>query len=88
MSLLKKYPFPKLEILNENKQKIETLKEKISKCLMDTFIPNTGRVGEFRTAKCKNIIIDNIDDFFGEIYNLNKKEIEFVKKYDNHIRRI
>ena len=58
LSLLNKFPFPKLEILNENKQKIETLKEKISKCLMDTFIPNTGRVGEFRTAKCKNIIID------------------------------
>jgi len=87
LSLLEKFPFPKLDILKKNKEKIETLKEKFSKCLMDSFIPNTGRVGEFRTAKCKNIT-DDIDDFLGEIYNLNEKEIEFVKRYDNHIRRI
>jgi len=87
LSLLEKFPFPRLDILNKNKRKIETLKERISKCLLNSFIPSIGRVGEFRTAKCKNII-DDIDDFLGEMYGLNKKEIEFVKQYDNHIRRV
>jgi len=87
LSLLEKFPFPRFDILNRNKRTIESLKDKISKSLLNSFLPDTGRVGEFRTAKCKNVI-DEIDDFIGEIYNLNKKEIEFVKQYDKHIRKI
>jgi len=87
LSLLGKFPFPKLDVLTKNKNKVIPLKEKISKCLLNCFLPDTGRVGEFRTAKCKDVI-DYIDDFLGEIYGLNNKEVEFIKKYDNHIRRV
>ena len=84
-SLLEKFPFPSLEKLNQRQKEIKELKEKVSECLLKSFLRETGRVGEFRTAQCKDII-DSIDDFLGKIYGLNKAETEFVKKYDSHIR--
>jgi hypothetical protein len=62
------------------------LKEKISECLLRSFIPEKGRVGEFRTALCKDVL-DRIDDFLGRIYGLTANEVDFIKKYDNHIRK-
>lgn len=84
-SLLEKFPFPSQEVLLPNKTIIEELKEKIEDCLLGSFLKDTGRVGEFRTAQCKEVI-DTIDDFLGKIYGLNTEEIKFVKSYDNHIR--
>jgi len=86
LSLLERFPFPSLDNLNESKTEIEELKNKITDCLLKSFLAETGRVGEFRTAQCKNVI-DSIDEFLGKIYGLNKTEIEFIKNYDSHIRR-
>jgi len=86
LSLLERFPFPSLEKLKENKKEIEELTKGISACLLRCFLAGTGRVGEFRTASCKDMI-DSIDDFLGGIYGLKKEEIEFVKKYDKHIRK-
>lgn len=84
-SLLEKFPFPSLKKLKQKQEKIEELKEKVSECLLKSFLRETGRVGEFRTAQCKDVI-DSIDDFLAEIYGLNTAEKEFVKRYDSHIR--
>lgn len=84
-SLLEKFPFPSLERLNQKQKEIEELRKKVSECLLESFLPNTGRVGEFRTAKCKDVI-DSIDDFLGKIYALDRAETEFIKRYDSHIR--
>jgi len=86
LSLLEKFPFPSLETLNSHLNEIEDLKARISGCLMDNFLSATGRVGEFRTARCK-CEIDSIDDLLGTIYGLEQTEIDFVKQYDIHIRR-
>jgi len=84
-SLLEKFPFPPLETLNSHSTEIESLKTRISHCLLNNFLSETGRVGEFRTARCRREI-DEIDDLLGNIYGLERNEIEFVKKYDIHIR--
>jgi len=84
-SLLEKFPFPSIEKLNQKQKEINELKEKVSECLLRSFLRETGRVGEFRTAQCRDVI-DLIDDFLGEIYGLNIGETEFVKSYDSHIR--
>jgi len=86
LSLLEKFPLPSLEKLIKNKKEIEELKDKITKCLLSSFLAETGRVGEFRTAQCKSVL-DSVDDFLGEIYGLIPTETKFVKEYDNHIRR-
>jgi len=86
LSLLERFPFPSFNTLNEHKIEIKKLKNKITDCLLKSFIAETGRVGEFRTAQCKDVI-DSIDEFLGKIYGLNKTEIEFIKNYDSHIRK-
>jgi hypothetical protein len=86
LSLLEKFPFPAVNELTENQYQITTLRGKISECLSKSFLAERGRVGEFRTALCKHVI-DQIDDFLGRIYGLNEEAIEFIKKYDCHIRK-
>lgn len=83
---LKKFPIPEDEKINQNKTKIMTLKEKLMKSLLKSFIKDKGRVGEFNIAICKNVI-DEVDDFICPLYNLTKEETEFVKNYDSHIRK-
>jgi len=83
LSLLKKFPFPAVEELKKNGD-LQELKKKISNCLLESFLPR-GRLGEFRTVLCRDII-DSIDDFLAKIYYLNKEEVEFIKKYDDHLR--
>jgi len=85
-SLLDKFPFPDNKILIKNKSIIIKLKNKISNCLLKCFIPDTGRNGEFRTGSCKKII-DEIDEVLGIIYKLDINEINYIKGYDNHIRK-
>jgi len=85
-SLLEKFPFPKSESLEENKEKITKLKNMISTCLLKCFIPDRGRVGEFQTGLCRKTI-DLIDDFLGPLYELTETEIDFIKNYDDHIRK-
>lgn len=87
LSLLEKFPFPSLTELNKKSKMIHDLKVILSECLVKCFDPERGRVGEFRTALCRDQI-DSVDDLLGEVYRLSKEEVEFVKKYDNHIRRI
>jgi len=86
-SLLYKFPIPALEVLNKNKTKIVPLKDKLSRCLLGSFIADRGQVGEFKTAKCKPFI-DEVDDFLAEIYGLDSEERDYVKGYDSHIRKL
>lgn len=86
-SLLDKFPFPEFELLRKYKKRIDSLTKELSICLKGAFIKDRGRVGEFRTARCKTVI-DKVDELLGEIYDLNKKQVQFVKKYDTHIRKM
>jgi hypothetical protein len=85
-SLLEKFPFPKYNILEENKRRIDSLKMEITTGLTKAFMKDRGSVGEFRTGMCKGTI-DDIDELLGKIYGLTKSEVNFVKSYDTHIRR-
>lgn len=85
-SLLEKFPFPQYSIIQENKKRIDSLKMQISTCLHKAFLPERGRVGEFRTAMCRSTI-NEIDDLLGKIYKLSKKEVQYIKNYDIHIRK-
>jgi len=87
LSLLEKFPFPTPKQLINDKEEIAELKIKITDCLLRSFLKETGRVGEFRTAQCKETI-DGIDDLLGRIYGLTNAETDFVKNYDNHIRKL
>lgn len=85
-SLLDKFPFPTFQELAPMKETIKNLKEELSECLSKSFVAGRGRVGQFRTALCKNLI-DSTDSFLGSVYGLESEEIEFVRKYDSHIRK-
>lgn len=87
LSLLEKFPFPDLKELEKNQQKIEFLKAKYSTCLLNSFTPIRGTLGEFKTGSCKDII-DEIDDFLGQIYGLSTVEVEYVKGFDADLRRV
>jgi type I restriction-modification system DNA methylase subunit len=91
LSLLERFPFPSLETLNSHSSEISDLKNRISTCLSGTFVSHTaqggsGRVGEFRTARCRHEI-DEIDEMIAPMYGLNATEVAFVKSYDLHIRK-
>ena len=85
LSLLEKFPFPDFILLEKNSKKIEYLKAKYSTCLLKYFTPH-GTLGEFKTAPCKEII-DEIDEFLGEVYGLNSNEVSYVKNFDSDLRR-
>lgn len=85
LSLLKKFPMPKKILLNKYQKRILAFKKELMKCLESSFDKNRGRMGEFKPMLCKQGI-DLVDDLLGDIYNLTKKETDFVKKYDSHIR--
>ena len=85
-SLLEKFPFPDYELLQDNKKRIDLLKMQISTCLEKAFMPGRGRVGEFRMAVCKPVI-DETDELLGKVYDLSAHDVQFVKEYDNHIRK-
>lgn len=80
-----KFPAPSMEFVNANRTKINQLKPRLESKLLKYFEADTGRVGEFRTAKCKDVI-DEIDGLFSEYYGLNSKETSYVISYDQNIR--
>lgn len=83
--MLDKFPVPSKEELIMKKSEIGKLSHRLNVALLKCFDENTGRVGEFDTAACKDII-DEIDDLLGELYGLTYEEVEFIKNYDKHIR--
>jgi hypothetical protein len=87
LSLLERFPFPSVKLLEKNKEEVEKLKKEITNCLLGCFLKDTGRVGEFRTAQCRETI-DEIDDLLRQFYGLDRAQVDFVKKYDSHIRRV
>ena len=80
-----KFPAPSLEFLNSNKQEINLLRKEIEKKLLKYFESETGRVGEFRTAKCKDAI-DKIDKLISKFYGFSENEVKYIISYDSHIR--
>jgi len=87
LGLLEKFPFPGYRELEKNEQKIELLKAKYSTCLLNSFTPIRGTLGEFKTGSCKDII-DEIDDFLGPIYGLNADEVIYIKSFDANLLRV
>ena len=83
LSLLEKFPFPDFILLEKNYKKIEYLKAKYSTCLLKSFRPH-GNLGEFKTASCKEII-DEIDEFLGEVYRLSSDEVSYIKNFDSDL---
>ena len=83
--MLDKFPVPSKEKLIMKKNEIGELSYRLNAALLNCFDENTGRVGEFDTAACKDII-DEIDDLLGKLYGLTNEEVEFIKNYDKHIR--
>lgn len=85
LSLLAKFPFIPLETLEGKKAEIKKLKHDLNNRLLRSFQRDTGRMGEFRTGICR-YDIDVADDLLGQLYGLSRKEVAFVKTYDNFIR--
>ena len=84
-SLVIKFPFLTVAELAKHQSKIHILKKRISESMLDSFLPERGRVGEFRTGRCKPII-DEIDEVLGKLFGLTIEETNFIQNYDNHIR--
>ena len=87
LSLLEKFPFPGSRELEKNEQKMERLKTKYSTCLISSFTPIRGTRGEFKTGLCKDII-DEIDEFLGQIYGLGADEVVYIKNFDASLLRV
>jgi hypothetical protein len=85
VSLIVKFPYPLKETLEKEKERINELKNNFSVCLLKSFKPSMGRVGEFRTGFCKNII-DKIDRLITVFYSITEDELCFIQNYDNFIR--
>ena len=85
-SLLDKFPFPSYNVIQKNKNRVDSLRMQITTNLLKSFLAERGRVGEFRTGLCKDTI-DEIDELLGKVYGLSKSEVQFIKNYDSSIRR-
>jgi len=85
LSLFRKFPIPDITELNKKSKIIEKLKVEIESTLLKSFKADTGRVGEFRTAKCKTTI-DKIDKLLSFFYDIDEHELHYLISYDDHIR--
>lgn len=86
LALLRKFPFPPIDKLEKIAVQIQNIKQNVSTCLLKSFMPNRGRVGEFKTALCKEML-DLSDDLLAGLYGLDNQELNYVKTYDGHIRK-
>lgn len=84
-SLLEKFPSVPIKILHNYQEAISDLKDRVTKCMLESFVSDKGRNGEFTPCKCKHII-DEIDVLLGKIYGLTDEEVKFIQNYDKHIR--
>jgi hypothetical protein len=84
-NLVDAFPVPDNSKIKEYEERINELADEIDGCQRNAYSEETGRTGEFDTAKCKSKI-DEIDELLGEIYDLTDSQVEFIKNYDSHIR--
>jgi hypothetical protein len=84
-SLISPFPYPNEKSLLNYKQRIIKLAKIVNDSQLAVFNPNKGRVGEFRTSKCRHIL-DRVDVFLAKVYGLSDPEFAYVLNYDRHIR--
>lgn len=84
-SLLEKFPFVPEETLHNYQDTISDLKNRITKCMLESFVPDRGTHGEFTSCKCK-YVIDEIDMLLGKMFGLIEEEVKFIQNYDKHVR--
>lgn len=85
-----RFPFPASIALTPYTSVITDLATPLADCLLKTFEPapnrRGGRRGEFHPGRCKSIL-DAVDDLICTIYGFSSIETNFIKSYDNHLRR-
>lgn len=87
VSLFKKFPCPTIEELNENKVKINSIKNNLNKCLINNHDFNKGQsgVGEFSYSKCKSLM-DEADVLISMLYGFDEVLLDFIINYDHQLR--
>ena len=86
IGFIKRFPIPSKNKLLENEEQIRELSNKANDALLGCFDKYVGRMGQFDTGKCKHLI-DEVDDFLGELYGLSSEQVKYIQSYDNHIRK-
>ncbi|MFW9780260.1 MAG: Eco57I restriction-modification methylase domain-containing protein [Candidatus Heimdallarchaeota archaeon] len=84
-SLITPFPFPEEKTLERKKLRIHRLAKIVNDNQLAVFDPNRGRVGEFKSSKCR-FALDRVDRFLAKIYGLTEPELTYILNYDCHIR--
>lgn len=84
-SLVLAFPFPTHEMLQHASHTIVVEARTLEQSLLSNFEPTVGRNGEFRCGKSKPLI-DRADATLGLIYGLTIVEVDYLVRYDSHIR--
>ena len=82
INLIQTFPLPSSKVMEREKDTIKRLKKKITDASISTFQPDKN-IFEMKYCRAE---IDLIDDFLGKCYEFNEEQVEFVKKYDSHVR--
>jgi type I restriction-modification system DNA methylase subunit len=82
--LIDGFPFPDVDMLEENREEVIELADKLWGEMSDRF-----KGGSRETIKNSGVlkpIMDEADDLLGPMYGLSEEQIEFVKQYDEKYR--
>lgn len=84
--LVDKFPLPAVtDLPGATKAEMRDLAEQLQACLPDAFLPDKGRNGEFNMRACRPLL-DEVDRFLANLYQLTPDQREFIITYDSFIR--
>jgi len=79
-----KFPIPEKEEMLDRKEEIQNYTKRLWAALLENYDPSQHH--QFNMVNVKPII-DEIEEFIGEFYNLNKDEIKFLQTYHSEFGR-
>lgn len=83
-SQVKRFPIPDKEVIMQNSDQIDSLKEKLWSEIMSNYHPQDYH--QFVLPPVKDTI-DEVDEFLGQLYELSEKEVSFVTDYHTEFGR-
>ena len=74
------FPYPDGEVVGENSEEIIAMADAFWERMQDVFVKRKSNRGDFQMSPLRPVI-NELDEFVGELYGLSDEEVEYVQNY-------